>query len=120
MYGKNYYRLKQIDNDGSFEYSEIVDVDVPLLKDYAILEQNYPNPFNPETKIRFMLNDNTRVLIKVFDSVGNEIVEIFNDNVESGKTYEIDFRGSNLSSGVYFYSILSAERKITKKMLLIK
>jgi hypothetical protein len=120
LYGKNYYRLKQIDNDGSFEYSEIVDVDVPLLKDYAILEQNYPNPFNPETKIRFMLNDNTRVSIKVFDSVGNEIVEIFNDNVESGKTYEIDFSGSNLSSGVYFYSMLSAERKITKKMLLIK
>jgi hypothetical protein len=67
-----------------------------------------------------MLNDNTRVSIKVFDSIGNEIVEIYNDKVESGKTYEIDFNGSNLSSGVYFYSMISAERKITKKMLLIK
>jgi hypothetical protein len=50
MYGKHYYRLKQIDNDGSFEYSAIVEVDVPTLQDYAILQQCYPNPFKPGKK----------------------------------------------------------------------
>lgn len=120
MYGKQYYKLKQIDNDGNFDYSDIVEVDVPTLKDYAILEQNYPNPFNPETKIRFMVNDNTRVSLKVFDAVGSEIAEIFNDKVESGKIYEVNFSGLYLSSGVYFYSLISEKTRKTKKMLLIK
>ncbi|MGB5850343.1 MAG: hypothetical protein WBH40_17780 [Ignavibacteriaceae bacterium] len=77
MYGKHYYKLKQIDNDGSFEYSYIVNADVPVLQDYAILEQNYPNPFNPATKIRFMVNDNTASLIKIVDV--REIAQIFNN-----------------------------------------
>jgi hypothetical protein len=120
MYGKHYYRLKQIDNDGSFEYSDVVEIDVPLLQDYAILEQNYPNPFNPETKIRFIVNDNTRVSLKIFDAVGSEIAEIFNDKVESGRIYEVNFNGLYLSSGVYFYSLISEKTSKTKKMLLIK
>lgn len=106
MYGKQYYRLKQIDNDGSFEYSDVVEVDVPTLQDYAILEQNYPNPFNPETKIRFMVNDNIRVSLKVYDEIGSEIAEIFNDKVEPGKIYDVNFSGLYLSSGVYFYSLI--------------
>ncbi len=120
MYGKLYYRLKQIDNDGSFEYSDIVEVDVPTLQDYAILEQNYPNPFNPETKISFVVNENTQVTLKVFDAVGSEVAEIFNDKVESGRIYEVNFNGLYLSSGVYFYSLISEKTRKTKKMLLIK
>jgi len=120
LYGHYYYRLKQIDNDGSFEYSDIVEVDIPTLQDYAILEQNYPNPFNPETKIRFTINDNTRVSLKVFDETGSEIAEIFNKKVESGRIYEVSFNGLKLSSGVYFYSLISEKVRKTKKMLLIK
>ena len=120
LYGMYYYRLKQIDNDGSFEYSDIVEVDIPALQDYAILEQNYPNPFNPETKIRFSVNDNTRVSLKVYDETGSEIAEIFNNKVESGRIYEVNFNGLNLSSGVYFYSLISENVIKTKKMLLIK
>jgi hypothetical protein len=120
LYGKYSYRLKQIDNDGSFEYSNIVEVDIPNLQDYAALEQNYPNPFNPETKIRFVVNDNTRVSLKVFDEIGSEIAEIFNDKIESGKVYEVNFNGLSLSSGVYFYSLISEKTRKTKKMLLIK
>ena len=120
MYGTQYYRLKQIDNDGSFEYSDVVEVDVPTLQDYAILEQNYPNPFNPETKIRFVVNENTQVTLKVFDEIGSEIAEIFNDKVESGRIYEVNFNGLYLSSGVYFYSLISEKTRKTKKMLLIK
>jgi hypothetical protein len=118
--GKHYYRLKQIDNDGSFEYSDVVEVDVPTLQDYAILEQNYPNPFNPETKIRFTVNDDTHISLKIFDVVGSEIAEIFNDKVESGKLYEVNFSGLYLSSGFYFYSLISEKNIKTKKMLLIK
>jgi len=54
-------QIKQIENDGSSEYSDTVEVDISTLKDYATSEQNYPNPFNPETKIRFMVDDNTNV-----------------------------------------------------------
>jgi len=120
MNGKQYYRLKQIDNDGSFEYSDVVEVDVPILQDYAILEQNYPNPFNPETKIRFMVNDNIHVSLKVYDEIGSEIAEIFNDKVESGRIYEVNFDGLHFSSGVYFYSLISEKTRKTKKMILIK
>jgi len=120
LYGKHYYRLKQIDNDGSFQYSDVVEVDVPTLQDYVILEQNYPNPFNPETKIRFVINGNINVRLKVFDEIGSEIAEIFNDKVESGRIYEVNFNGSHLSSGVYFYSLISEKTRKTKKMLLIK
>jgi len=100
LYGNHYYRLKQIDNDGSFQYSDVVEVDVPTLQDYAILEQNYHNPFNPEIKIRFVINDNNNVKLKVFDEIGSEIAEIFNDKVESGKIYEINFDESLLSPEV--------------------
>ena len=120
LYGKHFYRLKQIDNDGSFQYSDVVEVDVPTLQDYVILEQNYPNPFNPETKIRFAINDDIIVKLKVFDEIGSEIAEIFNDKVESGRIYEVNFNGSHLSSGVYFYSLISEKTRKTKKMLLIK
>jgi hypothetical protein len=120
VYGTQYYRLKQIDNDGSFEYSDVVEVDVPTLQDYAILEQNYPNPFNPETKIRFMVNDDIRVSLKIFDAIGSEVAQIFNDKVESGKIYEVDFSGLYFSSGVYYYSLISEKTRKTKKMLLIK
>ena len=130
MYGKHYYRLKQIDNDGSFEYSDVVEVDVPTLQGYVILEQNYPNPFNPETKIRFVVNENTQVTLKVFNAVGSEIAEIFNDKVESGRIYEVNFPakggsafGGNaytLPSGIYFYQLRTDLYTKTKKMLLIK
>jgi hypothetical protein len=120
MYGKHNYRLKQIDNDGSFEYSDVIEVDVPTLQDYAILEQNYPNPFNPETKIRFIVNDNTHVSIKIFDEIGSEIAQIFNDKVESGRIYEVNFSGLYLSSGVYYYSLISEKTRKTRKMILIK
>jgi len=119
-FGKMYYRLKQIDNDGTYGYSDIVEVDVPIVQEYAVLEQNYPNPFNPETKIRFVVNDNTRVSLKIFDAVGSEIAEIFNNIVESGKIYEINFDGALLSSGIYFYSLTAGNHKEIRKMLLLK
>ncbi len=120
LYGKHYYRLKQIDNDGSYQYSDVVELDVPTLQDYAILDQNYPNPFNPETKIRFVINNDIIVKLKVFDEIGSEIAEIFNDKVESGRIYAVNFNCLNLSSGVYYNSLISEKTRKTKKMLLIE
>ena len=95
-------------------------MDVPTLQDYVILDQNYPNPFNPETKIRFVINDNINVKLKVFDEIGSEIAEIFNDKVEPGKIYDFNFDGSLLSPGVYYYSLTAANYKEICKVLPLK
>lgn len=118
--GKLYYRLKQIDNDGTYEYSDMVEINVPIVQKYAILEQNYPNPFNPETKIRFVVNENTQASVILYDAVGSKIVELFDNDVEAGKIYEINFDGSLLSSGVYYYSLITSKQRETRKMLLLK
>ena len=83
------------------------------------LYQNYPNPFNPFTKIKFNLPKNGFVRIQVFDIAGRLINTLINDFKFSG-SYEIDFNGSNLSSGVYFYKMETIDYSDVKKMLLIK
>lgn len=90
-----------------------------LPTDYE-LYQNYPNPFNPVTTIEFLINKPAFVSITIYNSLGNEIKKIVNGNKLAG-TYSIDFDASNLSSGVYFYSLNIDERNVsTRKMLLLK
>ncbi|MFI5237489.1 MAG: WD40/YVTN/BNR-like repeat-containing protein, partial [Ignavibacteriales bacterium] len=72
-YSKYSYRLKQIDTDGSFEYSYVIEVDAGDIPNEIVLEQNYPNPFNPSTKIKFALTETQNVELKVYDILGNEI-----------------------------------------------
>ncbi|MGE5437265.1 MAG: YCF48-related protein [Syntrophothermus sp.] len=83
------------------------------------LQQNYPNPFNPSTKIKFTLPKQGLVTIKVFDVLGNEIMNLVNEEKPSGE-YEVEFDGSNLSSGIYFYQIQAGEFLNMKKMILLK
>ncbi|GEM_PF-935922 len=83
------------------------------------LAQNYPNPFNPSTKIQFSLPENEFVNIKVYDITGREVTTLVNQNLRAG-VYSTDFNGSNLSSGVYFYTIRTAGFAETKKMILTK
>jgi len=87
------------------------------------LYQNYPNPFNPVTKIRFDIPVGTRhgafVQIKVFDILGREVATLVNEQLKPG-TYEVDFDGSNFTSGVYFYSLIATGFTETKRMVLIK
>jgi len=111
------YRLKQIDNDGRYEYSAFVEVEnIPT--EYA-LYQNYPNPFNPTTKIRYQLPKESKVVIKIYNILGSEVLELLNKNKEPG-IYEVEFNASNLSSGTYIYKISADNFVQTKKMILLK
>ncbi len=84
------------------------------------LEQNYPNPFNPSTVISFQLAVYSFASLKVFDLLGREITTLVNENLQPG-TYEINFNGTNLTTGIYFYSLsIEGKRFDTKKMILIK
>jgi len=88
------------------------------VKDFSI-SQNYPNPFNPNTIISYQLPKSGFVTLKIFDVLGNEISSLVNENQNPG-SYEIDFDGSNLSGGVYFYTITAGDFRVTKSMMLIK
>ena len=114
---KFFYRLKQIDNDGTYEYSEIVEVEfVPT--EFA-LYQNYPNPCNPSTKIKYTIPQETSVTIKIFDILGNEVMTLVSEKQEAG-SYDVEFDGSNLVSGIYIYQMQAGAFNNTKKMLIIK
>ena len=117
-YGIYYYRLKQIDNDGKYEYSKVISVDLGIPSSFS-LSQNYPNPFNPATTINFTLPVNTFVTLKVYDILGNEVAILENEEKEAGY-YEVDFDAKGLASGIYFYNISAGEFYLTKKMLLLK
>jgi hypothetical protein len=100
--GEIWYRLKQIDNDGQFEYSK--EVNVAFSVNNFELYQNYPNPFNPSTTISYQLPVDGRVKIVVFDLLGNEICNLIDEYKTAGK-YKTNFDGSILSSGMYLYKI---------------
>ncbi|MBK7380185.1 MAG: T9SS type A sorting domain-containing protein [Ignavibacteriales bacterium] len=120
------YRLKQIDFDGTFEYSNTVEVEITSPTEFS-LGQNYPNPFNPTTKIKYTIPTVTLSLskgdilvsLKVFDVLGNEIATLVNEQQRPG-SYEVEFNSAKLSSGVYYYQIKSGNFLDTKKMVLIR
>ncbi len=101
--GSYTYRLKQIDFDGTFEYSNTINVDISAPKVFS-LDQNYPNPFNPSTKINFSLATDSKVSLKVFDILGQEVMSLINGNLVAG-SHEVTFNASGLNSGVYFYRL---------------
>jgi len=90
-----------------------------LIPDRFILEQNYPNPFNPSTKIRYSITEYSSISLKVFNLLGEEIVTLFNGEQSAG-VYEATFNASNLSSGIYFYTLKTNNSSFTKKMLLVR
>ncbi|MEJ2103667.1 MAG: T9SS type A sorting domain-containing protein, partial [Ignavibacteriaceae bacterium] len=83
------------------------------------LYENYPNPFNPSTKIKFSIPKSTKVVIKIYDVVGNEIETLVNEEKQAG-TYEVSWYAENLPSGVYFYQLKAGSFVETKKMVLMK
>ncbi len=124
--GKYSYRLKQIDNDGQFEYSKTIEVDLAAPKKFE-LSQNYPNPFNPTTTIRFSLPDaslnpsqgGTLVKLTVYNVLGQQVAVLVNDILEAG-VHTINFNASELNSGIYIYKLEAGSFVQTRKMTLIK
>jgi len=112
------YRLKQMDFDGSYEYSEEVLVNNPAPADYT-LQQNYPNPFNPVTTISYSLPLKSEVELVIYNALGEEVMKLANEEKEAGR-YSVDFNASNLSSGIYFYRLKAGKFVETKKMVLMK
>jgi len=83
------------------------------------LSQNYPNPFNPTTTIKYQIPELSFIILKVYDVLGNEIVTLVNEEKPSG-SYEVEFFGTGLPSGIYFYQLHTASFVETKKMVLLK
>ena len=121
--GKFQYRLKQIDNDGKFEYSPVVEINLEIPAEFSV-KQNYPNPFNPTTTINYSvpsvgISFMKFVQIKVYDILGNEVATLVNEEKQPGN-YEVEFNAGNLSSGIYFYQIVSGKYSAIKKMIVLK
>lgn len=116
--GKKFkYRLKQIHPNGSYDYSN--EVEIALLPSKYALYQNYPNPFNPTTTIRFSLPKETQLKINIYNTLG-ELVDTIAEGTYDAGYHKVNFNASSLSSGAYIYRIENAEFVQVKKMLLLK
>jgi hypothetical protein len=115
--GKYLYRLKQIDFDGNYKFSQELEAQVNPVS--FSLEQNYPNPFNPSTKIKFSLPEKSYVKISVIDILGNQVSILKSGEIDSG-FHELTFDGSKFSSGIYYYSLETNNFHSVKKMILLK
>jgi len=98
-----------------------VSVDEEIFLNDFELSQNYPNPFNPSTTIKFTISDVRFTILKVYDVLGNEVATLVNEESTTGGagTYEIEFNGDGLTSGVYFYQLRAGSFIETKKMILL-
>ena len=113
------YRLKQIDNDGTFKYSIETQVTISVPKTLALL-QNYPNPFNPATTIEFSVPETEKVTLAVYNLLGQNIRTIFAGATEAVASHKFIFDASGLPSGTYFYQLEAGGTRIIRKMLLLK
>jgi hypothetical protein len=112
------YRLKQIDTDGKFQYSDIVTVEIATPIQFE-LKQNFPNPFNPATHITYNLPRDGFVTVKVYDIVGSEIVTLVNEEKKAG-SYLVAFDGAYFASGIYICTMTTNSFIRSIKMLMIK
>jgi photosystem II stability/assembly factor-like uncharacterized protein len=112
------YRLNQLDFDGTQEVVGELTVLLTLPEQFS-LEQNYPNPFNPSTTIKFSIPTSEFVTLKVYDVLGNEVATLVNEEKPAG-SYEINFDASNLSSGIYLYTVQAGSYTQTKKLILLR
>ena len=118
------YRLKQIDNDGSYEFSKTIEINFDSPNKIE-LKQNFPNPFNPVTSIQYSLDspangtDKYFVSLKVYNILGNEVAILVNEEKPAG-THNVIFSPKNLTSGTYFYKIKAGDLVQTKKMILLR
>ncbi len=112
-----------IGSDGGWIYKNEIQVGISTVNSSFpngfSLSQNYPNPFNPTTKINFSLPKAGKVKLAVYNSAGKEVAILTNQNLSVG-SYVFDFDATNLTSGVYFYTLQTENFKQTKRMVLLK
>ena len=115
--GKYQYRIKQLDFDGTFEYSKTVEVEILTPAKFSL--QNYPNPFNPSTVINFEIPKAAKVNLVVYNMLGQKITTLVNQFLEAG-AYQQTFNAEAFSSGIYIYQLSAGNVVLTKKMMLTK
>jgi len=120
------YRLKQINLDGSFHYSESVNIDLsrtpetPQVPAEFSLHQNYPNPFNPSTNIEFSVGEPGRATLALYNPLGEKVTTLFDGDAVPGSPYRLTLDGSRLASGVYFYRLTAGGSASVRRLLLIR
>jgi hypothetical protein len=118
--GRYAYRIKQIDVDGTFKYSQNAEVEVGLVAKVLSLGSNYPNPFNPSTSIEFSVPTDGRVVMKVYNILGQKVATLFDGEAMAGRLMKATFDASQLASGVYFSKMEYGGQSLIKRMTLMK
>ncbi len=114
------YRLKQIDHNGAFTYSQEVQVQVDAAPKVFGLAQNYPNPFNPTTTMQFTVPNDGRASLKVYNTLGQEVATLFDGVTTAGEYHQATFDGSRFASGIYFARLQFGGQTLVKKLLMVK
>jgi hypothetical protein len=112
------YRLKQIDNSGTFKYSNEAEVTISVPK--VLTLANYPNPFNPTTTLSFTLAQDGFTTLKIYNVLGKEVATLVNGEMKAGITNTVAFDASKLASGVYFSRLENNGSAQIKKLVLMK
>jgi hypothetical protein len=113
------YRLKQIDNNGEFKFSSVVEVNYNSVIEGFYLDQNYPNPFNPSTTINYSIPEASNVRLSVFNALGQQ-VKLIENGFRNAGSYQVTLYADDLTSGIYFYKIEAGQFSQIRKMILIK
>jgi hypothetical protein len=116
--GNYSYRLKQLDFDGNFEYSNEINISVLIPSDF-VLYQNYPNPFNPVTTIKYSIPGISYITLNLYDAIGNKI-KTLDEGLKTAGTHENELSANDISSGVYFVKLNTGSGSQTIKIVLAK
>ncbi len=125
--GLYHYRLRQVDLDGSSNFTEPVTVTVSSVtgvneeapRVFALF-QNYPNPFNPSTEIKFSVENSGRATLEIYNLLGQKVATLFDDIADAGRYYRVRVNAAGFASGMYIYKLQSGSRVDVRKMLLMK